>query len=59
VLVTKHPLADGKRLLHSRDGLLILLEVSEQISEVVQRGRVLRVVDAMEVADMLNSLLVA
>ena len=38
VLVTIHMLVDGEHLLISRDGLLILLEVAEQHSEVVQGG---------------------
>jgi hypothetical protein len=59
VLVTIHPLVDGKCLLISRDGLFVLLEVGEQTSEVVQCGRVLRMVVAIQVAGLLNSFLVA
>jgi hypothetical protein len=36
MLDTEHPLADGKCLLKARDGLLVLLEVGEQPSEVVR-----------------------
>ncbi len=59
MLVTEHPLVDGKCLLKARDGLLILLEVGEQASEVVQCGRILWMIVAMQVAAVLNSFLVA
>jgi hypothetical protein len=59
VLDAKQVLEDGQCLLQSRDGLLVLLELAEQSSEVVQRGRVLRMVVATQFAVELNSFLEA
>ncbi len=59
VLGAIHPLPDDKCLLISWDGLLVLLELVEQQREVAQCSRVKWVVDAVQVAAVLNSLLVA